>query len=57
MDLAYISLTLIYNAKGNTKEAIAILEQGLGVLPSNYGIFIQYMELLISSSPVMSRQG
>jgi arylsulfatase A-like enzyme/Flp pilus assembly protein TadD len=49
MDLAYISLALIYHAKGNTKEAIAILEQGLGVLPSNYGIFIQYMELLTSA--------
>ena len=49
MDVAYISLALIYHAKGNTKEAIAILEQGLGVLPSNYGIFIQYMELLTSA--------
>lgn len=49
MDLAYKSLALIYHAKGNTKEAIAILEQGLGVLPSNYGIFIEYMELLISA--------
>ena len=49
MDVAYISLSLIYHEKGNTKEAIAILEQGLGVLPSNYGIFIQYMELLTSA--------
>ncbi len=49
MDLAYKSLSLIYHAKGNIKEAIATLEQGLGVLPSNYHIFIQYMELLISA--------
>mgnify|MGYP001814058684 CR=1 FL=1 len=49
MDLAYISLARIYHAKGNTEEAIAILEQGLGVLPSNYLIFIQYMELLTSA--------
>ncbi len=49
MDLAYKSLALIYHEKGNTKEAIAILEQGLGVLPSNYGIFIEYMELLLSA--------
>jgi arylsulfatase A-like enzyme/Flp pilus assembly protein TadD len=49
MDLAYKSLALIYHEKGNTEEAIAILEQGLSVLPSNYGIFIQYMDLLISA--------
>ena len=49
MDVAYISLALIYHEKGDTEEAIAILEQGLSVLPSNYGIFIQYMELLTSA--------
>jgi arylsulfatase A-like enzyme/Tfp pilus assembly protein PilF len=49
VDLAYKNLAFIYQAKGDTKEAIAILEQGLNALPSNYEIFIEYMKLLISA--------
>jgi tetratricopeptide (TPR) repeat protein len=49
LDLAYKNLAFIYQAKGNTKEAIAILEQGLDALPENYEIFIEYMKLLLSA--------
>jgi len=48
IDLAYKNLAFIYRAEGNTKEAIAILEQGLNSLPTNYEIFIEYMKLLLS---------
>ena len=48
IDLTYKILASIYQEKGNTKEAIVILEQGLNALPSNYEIFIEYMKLLIS---------
>ncbi|UCC41725.1 MAG: sulfatase-like hydrolase/transferase [Candidatus Aminicenantes bacterium] len=48
IDLAYKILAFIYRDKGNTKEAIVILEQGLKALPSNYEIFIEYMQLLTS---------
>jgi arylsulfatase A-like enzyme/Flp pilus assembly protein TadD len=48
IDLAYNMLASIYQEKGNTKEAIVILEQGLNALPSNYEIFIEYMKLLLS---------
>jgi arylsulfatase A-like enzyme/Flp pilus assembly protein TadD len=49
IDLAYKSLASIYQAEGQPKEAIAVLEQGLDALPSAYEIFIEYMKLLISS--------
>ncbi len=49
IDSAYKNLAFIYLGKGNTKEAIVILEQGLNALPSNYEIFIEYMRLLISA--------
>jgi arylsulfatase A-like enzyme/Flp pilus assembly protein TadD len=49
IDLAYKNLALIYHGKGDTKEAIAILEQGLNALPSSYEIFIEYMKLLLSA--------
>jgi len=49
IDLTYKILASIYQEKGNTKEAIVILEQGLSALPSNYEIFIEYMRLLISA--------
>ena len=49
IDLTYKILASIYQEKGNTKEAIVILEQGLKALPSNYEIFIEYMKLLISA--------
>jgi arylsulfatase A-like enzyme/Flp pilus assembly protein TadD len=48
IDLTYKILASIYQEKGNTKEAIVILEQGLNALPSNYEIFIEYMKQLIS---------
>jgi len=48
-DLAYKILAFIHQAQGDTKEALAILEQGLIALPSNYEIFIEYMKLLISA--------
>jgi len=48
IDLTYKILASIYQEKGNTKDAIVILEQGLKALPSNYEIFIEYMKLLIS---------
>ena len=47
-DLAYKILAFIYQAQGDTKKAIAALEQGLIALPSNYEIFVEYMKLLIS---------
>ncbi|NIM91437.1 MAG: sulfatase-like hydrolase/transferase [Candidatus Aminicenantes bacterium] len=47
IDLPYKILASIYQEKGNTKEAIVILEQGLKALPSNYEIFIEYMKLLV----------
>lgn len=49
IDLAYKNLAFIYQAEGNTKEAIATLEQGLNTLPANYEIFIEYMKLLLSA--------
>jgi len=48
IDLPYKILASIYQEKGNTKEAIVILERGLKALPSNYEIFIEYIKLLIS---------
>ncbi len=48
IDLAYKNLALIYQKKGNAKEAIAVLEEGLHALPANYEIFIDYMKLLLS---------
>ena len=48
IDSAYKILADIYQAKGNTKEAIATLEQGLNTLYSSYEIYIEYMKLLIS---------
>ena len=48
IDLPYKILAFIYRDKGDIKEAIVILEQGLNALPSNYEIFIEYMKLLIS---------
>jgi tetratricopeptide (TPR) repeat protein len=48
IDVVYKNLAFIYNATGEGTEAIAILEQGLTALPSNYEIFIEYMKMLIS---------
>ena len=49
IDLAYKVLASIDQEKGNTEEAINVLEQGLKALPSNYEIFIEYMKLLLSA--------
>jgi len=49
IDLAYKNLSVIYQEKGNLKEAIVVLEQGLDACPSNYEIYIEYMKLLISA--------
>ena len=48
IDMAYKRLAAIYEENGRTKEALEILEQGLNILPSNYGIFIDYLKMLIS---------
>jgi len=49
IDLAYKHLASIYKEIGNTEEAVAILEQGLQVLPSSYEIFTEYMKILLSA--------
>jgi arylsulfatase A-like enzyme/Flp pilus assembly protein TadD len=48
IDTAYIKLASIYQESGNIEEVIAILEQGLSVMPSNHELFIGYMKALIS---------
>lgn len=48
IDEAYKNLAFIYHAIGEETKAIAILEQGLTALPSNYELFIEYMRLLTS---------
>ncbi len=49
IDLAYKQLASIYQEKGNTEEAILILERGLDALPSSYEIYIEYMKALLSA--------
>jgi arylsulfatase A-like enzyme/Flp pilus assembly protein TadD len=49
IDVAYKNLSFFYHAIGEETKAIAILEQGLAALPSNYEIFIVYMKMLISA--------
>lgn len=49
IDLAYKQLASIYQETGNIEEAVAVLEQGLRVLPSSYEIFTEYMKVLISA--------
>jgi tetratricopeptide (TPR) repeat protein len=48
IDMAYKNLAAIYQETGNTEESLAILEQGLNVLPTSYEILIEYMKGLIS---------
>jgi arylsulfatase A-like enzyme/Tfp pilus assembly protein PilF len=48
-DLPYQILAFIYQAQGDTKEAIMTLEHGLAALPSNYEMFSEYVKLLISA--------
>ena len=49
IDMAYKNLAAIYQEKGNTEEALAILEQGLSALPTSYEIIIEYMKGLIAT--------
>ncbi len=49
IDLAYKQLASLYQEIGRPKEAMAILEQGLGVLPSSYEIFMDYIKALLAA--------
>jgi len=49
IDIAYKHLASIYQEKGNTEEAVVILEQGLNALPSSYELITEYMKVLISA--------
>jgi len=48
IDTAYTRLASIHQETGDSGEALAVLEQGLGALPESYEIYIEYMELLLS---------
>ncbi len=49
IDMAYKNLAAIYQEKGNTEEALSILEQGVSALPSSHEILIEYMKGLIAT--------
>jgi tetratricopeptide (TPR) repeat protein len=49
IDAAYQQLSSIYESQNRMEDALAVLEQGLENLPTNYEIFQDYMRKLLSA--------
>lgn len=49
IDVAYSNLAVMYKEQGKLKEALEVLKLGLEYLPSNYDIFLTYVNYLLNA--------